>query len=242
MTGGITPPNGTPRFEVTFDFERDGSVVRSGPLAAIVRDIERGEEYIALVVSQDDAPAMWSIYGGDGCNPEPPPKTAMDAIYQRLDELWNAGPHTRLALMCADFEKGIRVPYKPRRQSLSLEMLAVRVRRLLADPHGLAGASDTEREWIKSARRQGIVSGGVLTGIGVVLLDRVDEAKMAIRTLLYAASVIQRDELRVRLPAFSEAEVEAALYDLDEDCEVRMTSMECPRCGRKHPGFELALP
>jgi hypothetical protein len=242
IKGAITPRNDTPRFEVVFEFERDNSVVGPGPLGAIVRDVKRGDEWAVLVVSQDDAPAIEIVYGGDGSNPAPPPKTAMDAIYKRLAELWDAGSFERDTLMLSGFEKGIRVPYKPRGQSLSLEMVAVRIRRLLADPHGLAGASDTEREWIKAARKHGILRGDVLTERGIALLERVDEAKAAIRSVLSTASTIQRDELRVRLRAFSEAEVQAALYDLEADGEVRETLIECQRCRVRHPGFELALP
>ncbi len=231
MKGANAPTKGTPRFTVEFDL----SIVRCGePLRASVRAAD-GREWLVPVVSQDGAPAIPNLLGGDGQNPEPPPATALEAIYTELRRLWDSDrgiwPERRLAHQAAGF-CDVRRPHKPGRQPESPEMLAARVHRL-GDDH----RSNADRDLLKRARREGVYSRGGLTEYGDGLLKVVEQAKSTIRTVLRSEPTISRAALRVRLGSgISEAAAEAAIFDLEADAEIALTFIAC-ECGTQHLGL-----
>jgi hypothetical protein len=233
MKGVNGQTKGTPRFSASVI---EPVVVRPGPVWVSVVRAKDGREWTVPVVSQDGAPYIPGGVGGDGWNPEPPPATAFPAIHQALRELWESDP---VALWGAGFADGVRRPHQPGAHADSPEKLAVRIRRMLSDrdddPREQRRAwTDTERDVITRARREGVYSDGALTPLGMELLESVDAAKVAVLSEIRPEATITEAVLVARLTGFSAWAIEAAIFDLEADGKVKTRLQSCDSCGDTH--------
>ena len=105
-------------------------------------------------------------------------------------------------------------------------MIAVRVRRFEGGV-----PSNTEKDLLKRARREGIYAGGELTDRGREFVAAADGIKERIREELHG-SAMRRDSLaaRLRIPVL----IDAALDDLEADGEIVYTLTTCDSCGDSH--------
>ena len=249
VKGVDAPTNGTPVYTVEI-VER--AVRRPGPLWVRVRRTRDGSEWTVPVFSQGGAPFIPAGIGGDGGSADPPPKNALGAIAEAFRDVWTSDPGM---LMFAGFAEGVRYPHKPGARRDSPEMLAVRVRRMLSERdrrstrRGKTAAdpltsvkvaldtrqpwSNTERDVLKRAGREGVYADGKLTVWGEQLVERVDRAKVAIHDEVVRSVDVSRDALEAGLSA-SEWCVEAALFDLEQDGALTSRLRACASCGQKH--------
>jgi hypothetical protein len=94
------------------------------------------------------------------------------------------------------------------------------------------GWTNSERDVLRRAKKEGVYSLGRLTDEGKRRIKRVEEAKASLRVVLAGEEAIERSELRVRLGSMvSDAAAEAAIFDLEGDGELRREETTCA-CGQ----------